>query len=73
MTRHDLLALARNLHRYRTAYDLLADAWNESLPKDLREAIGQNELDPLVRWLASKGDELSRRLHQAAMEEDPTP
>lgn len=69
MTSHDLLALARNLHRYRTAYDMLGDVWNESLPRDLRQAVGQDELKPIMQHLHNRIEALCRAIDQAAGEE----
>ena len=70
MTRHDLLALQRAQTRLRIAYDLLGDVWNESLPRDLREAIGQDHMKPVMQWLHDRIESLEQTIHQAAEEKE---
>jgi len=70
MSTDDVIVLAKTLAKLEAAWDLLADVWNQSLSSDLREAIGQDGMKPMMCQLKVQADYLRMKLRAACPAEE---
>lgn len=63
MSNLDLIALAKTLAQLETAYSILSDVWNQSMPGSIRKATGQDEMKPVMAHLHKQIAHLRKIVH----------